>query len=132
MALGKRHNYSKHRGDEYDLDGSLVKADGITIEDLSAATGGDLEWNFSLADSGSVPKPSGVALLSPAKTIGAGITIVDGPAGEWTVVVVSADTNGLAAARYYHELQYTSPTGRVSTILYGWMTLLEDLVAPGP
>ena len=130
-GLGTRHDYKKHRGDEYDISFTVVDDDGDPV-DISAAATTDLSWGFATLDTTQeFPAPLG-ALIGTAKTIGSGITIIDGVNGDAQVTLESADTNGQGAGKYYHELQYTDPTGRVSTILYGIMELVKDLHEPGP
>ena len=138
MGLGKLYDYPKHRGDAYDLSGRIVDQDDDPIN-ISAATDTDLTWNFAPRDPDSeFPAPLDAAILIPQKSIGVGVTIVDdgteAERGKFTVTVVPGDTTGLTPGLYYHELQYTSPSpsSAPSTIMYGTMTLHEDLLEPGP
>lgn len=136
MGLGKRYDYEKHRGDAYDLSGTIVDRAGDPI-DISAAATTDLIWNFAPLDPDQeFPSPLSAAILSPQKSIGLGVTIIDDGTeplrGQFTITIVAADTTGETPGPYYHEAQYTSPSSVPSTVVYGILTLREDLLAPGP
>ena len=127
MALGTRYDLEIHRGDDRDLDFTVVDPAGDAVDITTAA----LTYSVSKLDSSqSDPAPRGAVALF-TKTVGSGITITNGPNGEATITLASADTTGLQTpADYYHEIQ--SVLTKTTTIMYGILTLKRDLASPGP
>ncbi len=126
MPLGTRKDIEIHRGDARIVTFTVVDETGAPV-DLAGKT---LEWNYSNKATDAV-EPLGVAILSPTKTVGVGITVTDAPAGDAEVKLESADTVGQRATlEYYHELQVTDGTDPVTT-MFGIFKLVKELLAPG-
>lgn len=118
MALGLVQDFSMHSGDNRDLQVTIKDAAGAVVN----ITGAALTWALSKGNGSDGPR--GTALVT--KTVGSGITIVDGANGRADIVLVPADTEALAGD-YYHELQLVAG-GSSSTVLYGTVTILKNLV----
>ncbi len=72
------------------------------------------------------------------KSLGSGITVTDAANGLVEVELDPSDTADISGGRrsadrpgreYYHELELTDSSGNVSTVAYGWVTVLRDLQA---
>jgi hypothetical protein len=61
------------------------------------------------------------------KTLQTGIRIADASGGIIEVALQSGDTVSLAG-RYYHELQMTDAQGAVSTLAFGVIKIIDDLL----
>lgn len=63
------------------------------------------------------------------KSLGAGITITNGPQGRAHIVVDPADTEGLAAREYslFYELVYKTAAGKKYRILDGRLTVSPNI-----
>lgn len=61
------------------------------------------------------------------KTVNSGITISDGPNGQFTVALDPDDTE-LLKGGYYHEAQMTTDAGIISTVLRGTMKINRALI----
>jgi hypothetical protein len=128
MALGTQFNIEIHRGDGKTITFNVV--DQQTPAQPVNLTGATLEWNYSLKQADAV-EPLGASILSPNKTVGAGITVTDAVNGVAQVDLASADTVGQRATlEYYHELQVTISTVPVTT-MFGVFKLKKELIAPG-
>ena len=128
MALGTRFDIEIHRGDGKTITFTVV--DQQTPPVAVNLTGATLEWNYSRKAVDAV-EPLGVGILSPIKTVGAGITVTDAVNGVAQVDLDSADTVGQQATlEYYHELQVTVATIPVTT-MFGIFKLQRELIAPG-
>lgn len=62
-----------------------------------------------------------------SKAVNTGIIITNGPDGEFTVTLDSADTDDLSG-NYYHEAQVTATDGTISTVLRGTMKVDRALI----
>lgn len=62
-------------------------------------TGWSLEWTLKTSAT------AGFAAIT--KTVGSGITIVDGEGGQANVTISASDTDDLAPATYHHSLRRT-------------------------
>lgn len=130
MALGTRHDFTMHRGDDRQITARVVDQNGSAI-DITAAT---FTWvlaskDAAVVDSDGTPAPKNTALVT--KTLAGGVVIVNAANGDVRVDVGPGDTTGLKApAEYYHELQMV--LGETTTVLFGVIKLKRDLAAPGP
>jgi hypothetical protein len=93
--------------------------DADTGNVLSLAGAMALEWRL-----GKTAKGTPIV----TKTIGSGVTIVDGPAGRANIAIDAADTEALKAFAYYHELRLTNSLGKKATVFYGTFTISDNLV----
>jgi hypothetical protein len=95
----------------------------ITVTDDSNAviniTGVLIRWQLSKT----VKDPPLVS-----KAVGSGITIVNGPAGRFDVLINPADTLALIGS-HYHEVEIDD-SGVISTVLTGKVTITEALIDP--
>jgi len=115
MALGAQHDFSMHSGDDLVLEVTVKDAAG-TVVDISGASG-----TFGIGKLDSSGNPKGSSLAAPA------VAITDGAAGKLSVTIVPANTESLAGD-YWHELQLTDAATKISTVLYGTLTVQKDLV----
>jgi hypothetical protein len=94
----------------------------VTVKDASGNTvnisGASITWKASR----SLRKAS---VLS--KSVNSGITITDGPRGQFSVSLLPADTDDLRGS-YYHEAQVTASDGTISTVLRGSMKVDRALI----
>lgn len=121
--LGVQGAFSMHSGDNRVLEFTVNQQDDSGPENI---TGAAMTFALSKQDaSATSPKPSGAALVT--KTVGSGITIVDGPNGRADVALVPADTAAMKAGVFYYELQVVLG-GITATVAYGAVTILGDLV----
>ena len=123
MALGKKHDFEMHRGDDREIPLHVVDQAGADV-DITGVTGTDISWVLSRKDP-TEDIPSGAALVT--KTIGSGIVIVTPAEGRARVDVGPGDTSGLVPGVYYHEAQIVLG-GKTTTILYGAITIRKDIV----
>ena len=119
MAIGTQSSISMHSGDTRVLEITVVDENQAAV-DLSAA---DVTWALSKKAADEV-LPKGSALLT--KVVGNGIAIVDAVTGRADVTIDPSDTEALAGD-FYHELQVVLG-GAVSTVLYGTVTIVKDLI----
>jgi len=119
MALGNEQDFSMHSGDDRVLEVTINDSAGSAV-DISTAT---ITWALSRISTTAV-EPKGAALLT--KTLGAGVTLIDGPNGRCDVALVEADTDDLAGS-FYHEMQIVI-SGDTSTVMYGTVTIKKDLI----
>ena len=78
-----------------------------------------------------VRKQLGLLPVLITKTTGAGITIVSGPAGTYTVTIDSADTANLAAGDYLYDIQRTG-VGTHRVLNVGTLTLTAPVAIITP
>jgi hypothetical protein len=105
-----------HSGDSKLLKVS-VKATGGVAVDISG-----VDIRFQLARTANNRPP----LIS--KTVGDGITIVDGAAGRFDVLLDPEDTQALSGT-YYYEGEIDD-AGTISTVLWGNVQINPDLIEP--
>jgi len=95
----------------------------VTVKDAAGAvvniTGATGAFGIGKLDSSGNPK--GSSLAAPA------VAVTDGAAGTLSVTLVPANTAPLSGD-YWHELQLTDAAGKVSTVLYGTLSVQKDLV----
>lgn len=132
MALGTVHSFDMHRGDSRTITGRVVDAAGVAV-DLTGLSGTALSWIFADLDENLTEiAPRGQAIVT--KTLTSGITITNPTNGDVEIDLASADTAGLRVTNpreLYHELQLQL-AGKVTTVLFGVITLRRDIVVPGP
>lgn len=87
------------------------------VVDLTGAT---IVWALSRAAKN---KSRLVTYTSPTN-----LTITDAAAGLFTVKLQSADTEGLKADDYYHEVRLTSAAGRKTTLAIGTVKILDNVI----
>lgn len=103
-------------GDTAVLEVTVEKDDGTTKD----VTGANVE--FALA---SYTGQESIV----TKSVGNGITIVDGPNGRINVRIEDTDTVALGDANgrdYYYEIEVTDDTGDVATVTTGEWTIYPD------
>ncbi len=126
MPSGTRKDFELHRGDGKTLTFTVVDENGAGLD----LTGMTLEWNYSKIRADAV-EPLGLSILSPGKTVGAGIILTDITNGVGNITLLSADTIGQRSTlTYYHEMQ-VSIGAEPSTVLFGQMKLILELIPPG-
>jgi len=119
--IGLEANFSHHSGDSRTLELTINDEDGAAL-DITTAT--EITWALSKKVSDSVI-PKGGALIT--KTLGSGVTLIDGPTGRADVAITPEDTADMKEDDYYHEVQLELG-GDTSTVLFGTVTLLKDLI----
>ena len=60
------------------------------------------------------------------RTVGTGITITDGPNGVFDVELVPANTSGMTAGEFVHDIEVTLG-GKVDTVILGLFILVGDV-----
>ena len=106
-------DFPYHAGDEIPIEVTVYQKDGVTIEDISAAS----ETRWALAtEAGATP------LFTKTQT-GTDITQPGGGTdGIFQVAMTAADTVNLAPGLYYHEAEITL-NGKKETIMTGTVDL---------
>lgn len=100
------------------IDAVISAFDG-TPADISALTDDDIEWVISKSKDGPA-----IATL----TIGAGITITNGPSGAISIRLEPTDQDDISPGRYRHECWVTTTEG-TSCQFAGEATVLHSIVA---
>jgi len=108
--------FSLFSGNDAKLSVTLTDAD--TGEALNLT--GTLELVWALAKNAQA-----TALLT--KTLGAGVVITDASAGIVEVTLDAADTEPLKGT-FYQEMRLTNSVGKKSTLLYGEVEILGNLI----
>jgi len=116
MSLGTLGSFSMHSGDSRVLELTVFAADGVTPADV---TGASTIFSMSAKAHGQIA-PSGIAV---ATMVGA---VTDGPNGRIDFTLAPATTASLAGV-YYFEIQMVLG-GATSTVAYGTVTILADLI----
>lgn len=108
-------------GDSKDL--NITATDGAgAIIDITGVS--DIKWQL-------FTPISGAAIIS--KTLGAGVTVTDAVAGEFSVSISPTDTDDLDGD-YWHEVQITYSNGNIVTLKdnsaldYGVAVIVRDLI----
>ncbi|MGQ3299645.1 hypothetical protein [Reyranella sp.] len=109
-------DFTMYQGDTKVLQVTVKTPAGVVVP----ITGTTIRWQ--LAESAEDAEPI------IAKAVGAGITIVDGPAGRFDVAINPADTLALEGS-YYHEAE-VDDGGVISTVLTGAVTIKPALIKP--
>lgn len=107
-------NFSMTAGDHKTLIVDVVDQSGAAV----VITGATIAWRAARSLGKS-------AVIS--KTTSSGITITDGPGGEFSVTLSPSDTNSLVG-NYYHEAQVTLSAGTILTVLTGTMKINKALI----
>lgn len=68
-------------------------------------------------------RPEVVAIFTKAYSVGVNMEVNTLEEVVARVLIAAADTHGLQAGTYFHELIYTSPTGQVATLFEGFPVL---------
>jgi len=110
-------------GDHLELVVTVLDSSGGSPVNVTGIT--DARFVITRSDAGG--NPVGAALVS--KTLGGGIAVTDGPAGEITVTLDNGDT-GTLAGTYRHELEITDADGRISTVLIGGFGVVGQAILP--
>lgn len=98
--------------------------------------GTDITLNFTIYQSGTtlpqditgwsiqfVIHPTGSETNLVTKTIGSGVTIISGPAGQGTISIAAADTASIAPATYLFRIERTD-TGSDEVLTIGLVPIL--------
>tara|TARA_R110002126_G_scaffold14054_6_gene59790 strand:+ start:182 stop:529 length:348 start_codon:yes stop_codon:yes gene_type:complete len=87
--------FTVFEGDDQNLNVTVLDDAGAVV-DISSASA--IDWKMSTDE-----------MTSPvvSKTLGAGITVTDGPNGVFQVALVGADTDGLDTRTYYQASRIT-------------------------
>lgn len=93
------------QGDDHQIDFTVTDSAGAAVNIASASA---IQWVLAASD-------TSAALVS--KSLVSGIGITNGPAGQFRVTLVPADTTALAG-NYYHEARVTI-SGVTSTVAVG-------------
>lgn len=108
-------NFRATSGDDIAIDVTVTDSDDAAVD----ITGCLIRWGARKVGETSTA-------ISKSTTDG-GITITDGPAGQFRVSLDPADTASLSGV-FEHEAELTDLTGAVSTVCTGSMRIEEDLV----
>lgn len=110
-------NFTMWSGDTRRL--SVTVDDGATPPVAVNITGSAISWHLAKR------LTSSTAILT--KTVGVGITITNGAAGIFEVLIDPADTAALSGD-YYHEAEIVLSGGDKSTVMTGVATIKRDLI----
>jgi hypothetical protein len=110
------------------VDLEMFSGDHLTIQVTVIDTNTSLAKNLTALSSArwKVSK-SKTAPASVSKTLGAGITLIDGPTGRLDIDLQPIDTATFKGL-FIHELEITDLFGRVQTVMDGAFTINQDLV----
>lgn len=122
MAL--RQDFELFSGDDLDLTVTVVDAEEAIV-DITLA--GPVRWQLGRLATGAVISPANPGQPIVSKAIGTGIVLTSGISGIMTISIDDTDTDGLRGGEYYHELELVLG-GKRTTVMYGVVTLLSDLV----
>ena len=111
-------------GDHFTLEFTIFEPDEVTL--FGDITGFSFDWNMAESQSRKNQAPFAPTRLL-AKSVGSGITIVNGPASRVDVNFVPADTDAFGG-KYYHELQMKDLANNETTAATGILTIKHDLV----
>lgn len=111
-------------GDHFTLEFTIFEPDGVTL--IGDITGFSFNWDMAESQSRKNKAPFAPTRLLP-KSIGSGITIVDGPNSRVDVIFVPTDTDDFGG-EYYHELQMKDLANNKTTAATGILTIKHDLV----
>lgn len=109
-------DFTMFKGDTKVLEVTVKDQDDVVVD----ISGTSIKWQLA-------KKSKDVAALISKSTSGGGVTIVDGPAGRFNVLIAPADTESLKAAACYHEAE-VDDGGVISTVMTGTATLVETLI----
>lgn len=107
-------DFTMYSGDTKSLDFTILEPDDTPVD----ISGKDIIWSLSPTKYSSLP------LIT--KGIGTGITITDGPAGKFSVLINALDTAELQGD-YYHEA-LLDDNDTISTIVVGSANILATLL----
>lgn len=110
--------FSMFAGDSKTLQVALVDEAGVPIDVSAPVT---MTWELS-------KRVTSTAIL--IKTLGSGITVIDGPAGKFNIELFPADTADLKGD-YYQEIEIND-RGNISTVLSGTVAISPDLIKVAP
>jgi hypothetical protein len=112
----------------------------LTSADIEMYSGDHLTLQISVRDNAGLTKnltslsaarwKVGKNKTAPAnisKSLGTGITLIDGPTGRIDINLQPADTAGLKGT-FIHELEITDGSGNVQTVMDGPFVINQDLV----
>ena len=100
------------QGDRLDIDVIVTDPDGVVVD----ISGSAIEW---------VLVDTGVGVIVKKTTDGGGVTITDGPGGEFSVALKEADTEDIDPGRYHHEAEIDLSSGPV-TVLTGRFEIVRS------
>lgn len=107
-----------YRGDAATFDAVALDKDGDPIDVTSGTQFFSVKNNARDTDANAIFR----------KTLGSGITVVNGPLGIVTITLLNADTEGVyAPAEYVWDWQYVTVGGNVTTLQAGKLLILADV-----
>lgn len=109
-------DFTIFRGDTKTLTYTIKDANDAIVD----LTGGTAKWEAA--------RSVNSATKDIQKSTSSGIAIMAPTSGILVVTIDPADTASLGVGGYYHELEFTDASGRVSTVATGRMTLKEELI----
>jgi len=114
-------NITMVRGDNFAFDLRVLN-NGVAVD----LTGGDM----TMTAKWSPTDPNIDAVFT--RTLGSGITFTDAAAGEVSVELIPANTNGLPDKQIFlnYDIEYTSSLGKIYTITRGKLKVVPDITEP--
>lgn len=109
-------NFEMHSGNHKVLK-FTTKDENDLIVDL---TGASISWAMSTTAKSKAP----IATY----TLADNVTLTDPVNGLFEVEVQAVDTEPLKGAEYYHEARVTSAAGKVTTVAYGTIKMLDNVI----
>lgn len=111
-------DFTMFEGDTHTLEVTVRDEAGGVVD----ITGVDILWWMAKSNKSVLP-----ADIYIEKEVGLGITIVNGPAGRFNVLILPVDTEGRGGKSYYHEAEIDD-AGVISTVLVGTGTITRTLI----
>lgn len=71
-------------------------------------------------------KPSGAPIIT--KTLSSGVSVINATTGRVDVILTADELEPLKEAEYYQEMRLTDAQGKKTTLLYGAVTVKENLI----
>ena len=109
-------------GDYLELVVTIIDGDGEPV-DITNATA----IRYVVTRQGSGGDPVGAALVS--RTLGSGIAVTNGPAGQITITLPNGATDNLLGT-FRHECEVVDSEGRISTVFIGRFTVEAQAIMP--
>ena len=109
-------------GDFLELVVTILDGDGEPV-DIAAAE----DIRYVITKQGAGGDPAGPVLVG--KSLGSGIAITNGAAGQFTVTIANGETGSLVGS-HRHECEVTDSEGRISTVFLGSFVVTAQAIIP--
>lgn len=108
-----------YRGDDEELSGVIFDTDGLTPLDITG-------WSLWFTAKNAIADLDASAVFQ--LETGSGITLTTPAAGEYTIAIAAADTDGLSGDKtLFCDLQGKDGAGKVRTFLTGKIAIVAEI-----